>query len=173
MRSQRLKPEACVLFFCVLFFPPQQILNCALDDIEIFVARLQKAAEAFSQLNQRNKSKKNKKKGPAGLSPFLLLWWQGCSDDVGRIAPRCHVWFYCVPRAGTFQTCLCAAHFRQLSLIIVVIIHLILMLMIYSCCSTNTHADLKMKKIAYLNLLKHILNRECFLTSAEQVILYI
>ncbi|KAM3869954.1 epidermal growth factor receptor kinase substrate 8-like protein 2 [Diretmus argenteus] len=42
-----------------------QILNCALDDIEIFVARLQKAAEAFTQLNQRNKSKKNKKKGPA------------------------------------------------------------------------------------------------------------
>ncbi|XP_045074081.1 epidermal growth factor receptor kinase substrate 8-like protein 2 isoform X1 [Coregonus clupeaformis] len=42
-----------------------QILNCALDDIEIFVARLQKAAEAFSQLNQRNKSKKIKKKGPA------------------------------------------------------------------------------------------------------------
>uniref|UniRef100_A0A3Q0R2V0 Epidermal growth factor receptor kinase substrate 8-like protein 2 n=1 Tax=Amphilophus citrinellus TaxID=61819 RepID=A0A3Q0R2V0_AMPCI len=42
-----------------------QILNCALDDIEIFVAQLQKAAEAFAQLNQRNKSKKNKKKGPA------------------------------------------------------------------------------------------------------------
>lgn len=42
-----------------------QILNCALDDIEIFVSRLQKAAEAFSQLNQRNKSKKNKKKAPA------------------------------------------------------------------------------------------------------------
>lgn len=42
-----------------------QILNCSLDDIEIFVARLQKAAEAFSQLNHRNKSKKNKKKGPA------------------------------------------------------------------------------------------------------------
>uniref|UniRef100_A0A8D3E765 Epidermal growth factor receptor kinase substrate 8-like protein 2 n=1 Tax=Scophthalmus maximus TaxID=52904 RepID=A0A8D3E765_SCOMX len=42
-----------------------KILNCALDDIEIFVARLQKAAEAFSQLNHRNKSKKNKKKGPA------------------------------------------------------------------------------------------------------------
>ncbi|XP_035521447.1 epidermal growth factor receptor kinase substrate 8-like protein 2 isoform X2 [Morone saxatilis] len=42
-----------------------QILNCALDDIEIFVSRLQKAAEAFSQLNHRNKSKKNKKKGPA------------------------------------------------------------------------------------------------------------
>ncbi|XP_036817367.1 epidermal growth factor receptor kinase substrate 8-like protein 2 [Oncorhynchus mykiss] len=42
-----------------------QILNCSLDDIEFFVARLQKAAEAFSQLNQRNKSKKSKKKGPA------------------------------------------------------------------------------------------------------------
>ncbi|KAL6474592.1 hypothetical protein MHYP_G00181530 [Metynnis hypsauchen] len=42
-----------------------QILNCALDDIEIFVARLQKAAEAFAQLNQRNKSRKNKKRGPA------------------------------------------------------------------------------------------------------------
>ncbi|KAM9352265.1 epidermal growth factor receptor kinase substrate 8-like protein 2 [Symphorus nematophorus] len=42
-----------------------QILNCALDDIEIFVSRLQKAAEAFAQLNHRNKSKKNKKKGPA------------------------------------------------------------------------------------------------------------
>ncbi|XP_011605891.1 epidermal growth factor receptor kinase substrate 8-like protein 2 isoform X1 [Takifugu rubripes] len=42
-----------------------QVLNCTLDDIEIFVSRLQKAAEAFSQLNHRNKSKKNKKKGPA------------------------------------------------------------------------------------------------------------
>ncbi|XP_028970808.1 epidermal growth factor receptor kinase substrate 8-like protein 2 isoform X2 [Esox lucius] len=42
-----------------------QILNCSLDDIEIFVARLQKAAEAFSQLRQRNKSKKNKKRAPA------------------------------------------------------------------------------------------------------------
>ncbi|KAJ8247459.1 hypothetical protein GJAV_G00246690 [Gymnothorax javanicus] len=42
-----------------------QILNSALDDIEFFVARLRKAAEAFAQLKQRNKSKKNKKKGPA------------------------------------------------------------------------------------------------------------
>ncbi|CAG08771.1 unnamed protein product, partial [Tetraodon nigroviridis] len=42
-----------------------QVLNCTLDDIEVFMSRLQKAAEAFAQLNHRNKSKKNKKKGPA------------------------------------------------------------------------------------------------------------
>ncbi|KAJ8249159.1 hypothetical protein GJAV_G00231810 [Gymnothorax javanicus] len=42
-----------------------QMLNCTLDDIEIFMARLQKAAEAFSQLNQRNKHKKSKKRLPA------------------------------------------------------------------------------------------------------------
>ncbi|XP_058382083.1 epidermal growth factor receptor kinase substrate 8-like protein 2 isoform X1 [Diceros bicornis minor] len=42
-----------------------QILNCALDDIEWFVARLHKASEAFKQLNQRKKGKKKGKKGPA------------------------------------------------------------------------------------------------------------
>lgn len=42
-----------------------QVLNCALDDIEFFLARLRKANEAFAQLNMRNKSKKNKKRGPA------------------------------------------------------------------------------------------------------------
>uniref|UniRef100_A0A673IH15 Epidermal growth factor receptor kinase substrate 8-like protein 2 n=1 Tax=Sinocyclocheilus rhinocerous TaxID=307959 RepID=A0A673IH15_9TELE len=59
MRPQTLKP--CVFTLFVI----QQILNCALDDIEIFVARLHKVAEAFAQLNQRNRSKKNKKRGPA------------------------------------------------------------------------------------------------------------
>ena len=47
----------------------QQFLNCCFDDIEKFVARLQQAAEAYKELENRKRERQShKKKSDRGKS---------------------------------------------------------------------------------------------------------
>ena len=51
------------------FFIFQQFLNCCFDDIEKFVARLQQAAEAYKELENRKRERQShKKKNDRGKS---------------------------------------------------------------------------------------------------------
>ena len=49
-----------------LVLPSQQILNHCFDEVEGFIGQLQKAAEAYTDLARRRRSRKNRQKKEAG-----------------------------------------------------------------------------------------------------------